>query len=99
MWMDTNPSINKKKMKKNCFVTFYHFLSLKNDENVPSKRNKHNNLYGSEDPDPYQNVTDQEQRKKQEHFFVPGCQRPCTAISVFFSLHILSVYSEYPIRF
>jgi hypothetical protein len=54
----------------------YSFLYLKNDVNVPSKRNEHNNFekragsgsvskdYGSEDPDlqpdPNQNVTDLE---------------------------------------
>jgi hypothetical protein len=59
-----------------------------------------NQRYGSEDPDshpdPYQYVTDPEHWKKPLHFFVPGCQRPCRAIS-FFSLYIISVYSEeYP---
>jgi hypothetical protein len=41
---DPDPSIIKKNCKKNfnsyCFVTFYYFLSLKNDVNVPSKSNK-----------------------------------------------------------
>jgi hypothetical protein len=40
---DQDPSINEQKMKKN--IDFYCFVtSLKNDVNVPSKRNKHKNL-------------------------------------------------------
>jgi hypothetical protein len=46
--LDPDPSINKQKMKKNldfnCSVTSYHFLSLKNDVNIPLNRNKHKNL-------------------------------------------------------
>jgi len=46
---DPDPSINKQKNEENldfyCFVTsFYYFLSLTNDVNVPSKSNKHKNL-------------------------------------------------------
>jgi hypothetical protein len=43
-----DPSINKQNNEENldfhCFATFYDFLSLQNDVNVPSKRNKQNNL-------------------------------------------------------
>ncbi len=83
------PSRSKKWRKTLIFTVFwlrYDFISLKNDVNVPSKRNKHKNVekkkfcllvswrsltksarsasgsvsykYGSEDPDPYQYVTD-----------------------------------------
>jgi hypothetical protein len=34
----------KKYLDFYCFVTLYDFLSLKNDVNVPSKRNKHKNF-------------------------------------------------------
>ncbi len=44
---DPDPSNNKQTMKKTldfcCFVTFYDFLSLKNDVDVPLIRNKHKN--------------------------------------------------------
>jgi hypothetical protein len=45
---DPDPSINKQKNEeKPCFLLFcdfFYFLSLKNDVNVHSKRNKHKNL-------------------------------------------------------
>ncbi len=40
---DTDPnslSLSKKNIDSYCFVTFYEFLSLKNDVNVPSKSNQ-----------------------------------------------------------
>jgi hypothetical protein len=44
--MDPDPSINSKKnLDSYCFVTFFYFLSLKKDVNVPSKRNKQKNLF------------------------------------------------------
>jgi hypothetical protein len=42
--LDLDPSVIKKNNTKNFdsnfFVTFYHFLSLKNDLSVPSERKK-----------------------------------------------------------
>jgi hypothetical protein len=45
---DPDPSINKKKSKKNLnfyyFMTSFRLLSIKTDVNVPSKSNKENKL-------------------------------------------------------
>jgi hypothetical protein len=45
---DPDPAINKQKNEEkhtvDCYVTFYDFLSLKDDVNVLSKINKHENV-------------------------------------------------------
>jgi hypothetical protein len=65
--MDPDPSIINENLRQNLdsywFVTFFYFLSLKKDVNVPSKSNKQNDL----DPYRYQNVTDSQHCKKDRY--------------------------------